>query len=525
MSTISVKYGEVATGVRFVLRDDVYIKTDAGAVKRSMPRDEKTHTFPMGMEVKIESTKQPVSEKLKPKKESTVSNLAKVTPMEVSLENLERAANQGAELANTVVHTLTASLKLARVAKELSEFLNPEVMTEVFMPLRNKSFGWREDKQYSIDVYHEVWVDMLLKGALPTGDEVLVIGGRGYLQKAYFARRVRMLDGLKDLTLMPGKVESKVGGALVEMTAKWNYKDKPMSIERIGTSALMCRLNNGQGADAALGKAERKILAQIFKQLTGSEISDAEPEGETILSATVVNSGKEVEAEVLSGTEKAKAALRQNRPVEKKEAEAAAIAKEAMAETPAEKTAPAAQKIEPKPAQVEPKPEAAQAAPQTSAAEPAKEKKTRQKAEPKAEVKPEDKPATEEEKAAILAMETAPVRMTPEEMETRGVIGESVIRVFEVKSMGKAYPNPNDKSVYFVRITTSDGDKVDVYDVKPGGLGHHIKNLMMAKKLVSADCRNDENGNTVVVFADDAEKVEQAQPTQDIVDDFGDDPS
>ncbi len=265
-----------------------------------------------------------------------MSNLSKelITPLAV----LDEAAKEGAELSKVIVSTFTQSIQLAQLALKISNALSPEVMAQVFLPLKGKDFGWRVDKEYSLDVYQDVWTSMTLKGALPVNDEVLVIGGRGYLQKNHFKRRLRQFPGLTDLVVLPGKIEAKPNGMFVEMTATWKLNGKEMSRARIGASAIPVRLNNGQGADAGIGKAERKILADVFTMLTGSDLGDDEDNSDIGIhsgpSATI--SATIVEEAPKSTTTEVKEALKRGRP--KKEVEVTStetVTVESTEQTPA----------------------------------------------------------------------------------------------------------------------------------------------------------------------------------------------
>lgn len=198
-----------------------------------------------------------------------------------SMDQLESIIKESTALENSVHNTIAAAVTYALMAQQLEAALTPKVMAEVFMPLKGKDFGWTTDEPPGQSKYGPLqlsiaWVSALFKGALPFGGEVLIISGRPYLEKPYFTRMLRNYKGLTEFVWSPGKVEMKPGGALVEATATWKLNGTPMSVERTGTRAIPIRLNNGQGADAALGKAERKIKAQVLSMITGSTFDDAD---------------------------------------------------------------------------------------------------------------------------------------------------------------------------------------------------------------------------------------------------------
>lgn len=211
---------------------------------------------------------------------------------ESQLAAIEQVAAENAELVvSGVAQTLTQAFTLAAAVEKVSELLTPDVMARL-ISLKNKGrLGWRTDKEYTPDQYHALWVDMILRGALPVNDEVCCIGGNGYLEKNYFRRRLKTYKGLTDLRIQPGKVEMKPSGALVEMTLICLIDGEERKVERLAGSSIPVRLNAGQGADAALGKAERKIMAQFWGQLTGSvqTMSDSDAGLEDLQDSTVRN--------------------------------------------------------------------------------------------------------------------------------------------------------------------------------------------------------------------------------------------
>ncbi len=282
-----------------------------------------------------------------------------LTVIEANLSALDKIAGESNALATTAKNSFAAALVYSIQVQKIEALLSPEVMAQAILPLANKDFGWREDKpgSYSVEEIKNVFVSAVLHGALPVNDEVLVISKRMYLQKNHFRRKVREFPGLTDLVLLPGKISLLPNGALAEMTATWKLNGKEQKIERIGSSAIPIRLNAGQGADAAIGKAERKILAAIYTQLTGSDIGDEEPED---LSDLTPAKAKEVESTATvveekkpqNGTEAVKAALKEK----KKTAAAPAPAEADDGVTPwsePESDAPSAEEIAAKKAQAD----------------------------------------------------------------------------------------------------------------------------------------------------------------------------
>ena len=139
----------------------------------------------------------------------------------------------------------------------------------------------------------------MIKGARLVGNEFTLISGRAYLNKEHYERRLRELDGFADLDIQAG-VPSMAGGggALVPIMATWTFRGQPFSLERtlrksadgsVDDRRIPVRINNGQGADAAVGKATRKLLAQIHRRLTGSDMSEDDQEDLETIDGEVID--------------------------------------------------------------------------------------------------------------------------------------------------------------------------------------------------------------------------------------------
>lgn len=214
---------------------------------------------------------------------------------EIALAKLDEAAANGCQLTRSLKATFSGALTVARVAQQIRLALTPELVQEVLMPLMETDFGWRTDgKKYTLEQIRDAWVDAALKGAVPVNNEVTLISGRAYLNKNYFSRMIRELPGMTDFVAIPGKlIMLPNGSALVEYSATWKLNGKAMQLLRTKDSAIPVRLNNGQGADAALGKAERKFKSGVFSMITGSTFEDDDFDVEDLRPVAVVTERKE----------------------------------------------------------------------------------------------------------------------------------------------------------------------------------------------------------------------------------------
>jgi hypothetical protein len=187
----------------------------------------------------------------------------------------------------TALEALGAIRKGFRMAEgvgRMKKLIDQEVMRSI-MPLQNTSLGFRTDKPDGYDerIVRDCFIEASLRGLHPVGNEWNIISGRCYVTKEGFTRLLRELPGLTDLRLSFG-VPKGAGdrGATVPAKATWKYHGKADSLER----EIPIRVNGGMGADAILGKAERKLRAAVYSQITGTTMSDGEADGSDAIDIT-----------------------------------------------------------------------------------------------------------------------------------------------------------------------------------------------------------------------------------------------
>lgn len=174
------------------------------------------------------------------------------------------------------------ALKFASGMRMLSRALTNEMLQDVML-LQGKSLGFRTDKDksggYDIDTVKVCFMEALMVGAYPVGNEFNIIADRTYLTKEYFTRKVKQFPGLTDLNLQPA-VPQLMGekGALVAFLVTWRLHGKPCKLEKTlrkledGSTVderIPVKVNAGMGSDAIIGKATRKMLKAVYEQLTG----------------------------------------------------------------------------------------------------------------------------------------------------------------------------------------------------------------------------------------------------------------
>lgn len=217
--------------------------------------------------------------------------------------NVESEHEDGANLASIIDATveqysitayvdeigLSPALKLAKGMRLLEEKLTDKIMQEI-MYLQGSKLGFRTDKDdkggYDVKTVRHCFIESLLRGARPVGNEWNIIAGNCYLTKEFFIRAMSTMPGLSDLTLEFGVPEYKNGNALVPCTASWSYKGRQDSLtcdkvhdaqgRLLGDNSISVRVNNGMIVDAIYGKAERKMRARIMSRITNTQWSDAD---------------------------------------------------------------------------------------------------------------------------------------------------------------------------------------------------------------------------------------------------------
>lgn len=170
---------------------------------------------------------------------------------------------------------------MAAGIRRLKDLITDDMMKDI-MPLQGSSLGFRTDKDkdggYSMPVVKECLIEAVLRGLQPVGNQFNIVSGRCYTTKEGFTHLMKTLPGLTDLKLTFGVPKMQQGGATVDAAATWKYNGAADSLTR----ELAIRVNAGMGADAVLGKAERKIRAAVYAQITGTVLSDGDAEQEPI---------------------------------------------------------------------------------------------------------------------------------------------------------------------------------------------------------------------------------------------------
>lgn len=223
--------------------------------------------------------KPPVSEA------KTTSEFEKLLEMPAGFERLEEAARLCSEERLAGMSSMKRAYTVAKSVELMRRLLTDEVMA-VFMQLMDTPVGFRTDhgpgckdkagKQlapYTVAVVRECLIHAFMSGLMATGNMFNIISRRMYITKEGFTYKIHELPDVTDPKMVLDVPKMVTGGATVKATMTWVKKQ----VTNLVTREFPIRVNSGMGADAILGKAERKIRAAAYAQMTGS---DPLPEGD-----------------------------------------------------------------------------------------------------------------------------------------------------------------------------------------------------------------------------------------------------
>lgn len=196
------------------------------------------------------------------------------------------------------------AITMAGAIYDIRRHLTDQVMNTVIMPLMNSKLGFRTDKDpsrpswdknsrsmkaptpYPVETVRECLIEATLRGLPVVGNCFNIIASNAYTTKEglwfLIGKRVPGLTdfkvsiGVPRMIKPPGDArnasDDEAKGAVVACFATWKLNGAADRIER----EIPIRVNAMMGADAIMGKAERKILAAAYAQITGTMLGDAD---------------------------------------------------------------------------------------------------------------------------------------------------------------------------------------------------------------------------------------------------------
>jgi hypothetical protein len=187
-------------------------------------------------------------------------------------------------------------IAVAQAVGDMRLMLTDDVMKPV-MALMNTPLGFMTDKDpsrpawdkkangyvtpepYPVEVVREAVIEAKLRGAHLVGNEFNIISKRFYAAKNFLERKVKELTkGTIEICTHAPVLSADGTSAKAKCSARWEFSGEKFDIglRPEDQCEFVIRVNASMGADAIVGKAERKLYARIYKRLTGRPILDGD---------------------------------------------------------------------------------------------------------------------------------------------------------------------------------------------------------------------------------------------------------
>lgn len=202
------------------------------------------------------------------------------------LAELDKIAAEEFKMVQTdTAKKFTSAMMVAAQVTKIKAALTDDVMKHLILPLKDcGSLGFQTDEgqrqqSYTVEQIRTCATEAILRGAMPIGGEFMIFQGKTFFQKPFYERKVRSHPGISNIELICSTPRMMQGGALVEVTARFNIDGKPVTLERTGQNAIAVKLQGSGGADMAIGKAEKRMYRFMMSYLEGYA-PPAEPDDE-----------------------------------------------------------------------------------------------------------------------------------------------------------------------------------------------------------------------------------------------------
>lgn len=223
-----------------------------------------------------QTTRGTVFERAPAKGTAPSSELATFNPM----QNVDPKTLATLRQADSMIQTCAPAEMVARSVVEraivmantvgaLRAILNDDFMRDTVHPLMDTPIGFKTDKpgQYDVDTVRECVIVALLRGANIIGNEFNIISKNTYFTREFFSRK--LTDLVTDLRIDLSVPVMRNGGAVVSAKASWIVDGTKQEM----ACDIPVKVNAGMGADAILGKADRKIKYRIYCRVTGTSFT------------------------------------------------------------------------------------------------------------------------------------------------------------------------------------------------------------------------------------------------------------
>lgn len=204
-------------------------------------------------------------------------------------------------LANNNKELFEKAFAISSAIVELKEILTPEVMKPM-MALQGNKLGFKTDKDqsggYALEVVQNCIIEATLSGLQVVGNQFNIISGSMYGTKEGFGYLLKGIPGLHyEIIFDLPRINPDKTGAAVVAHVSWTIDGKTFKRKL----DLPIKMNSHMGADAVLGKAERKARKWLYSTLTGTDIGEGDVQDvpHAVVSSEVAPVKEEKESERL----------------------------------------------------------------------------------------------------------------------------------------------------------------------------------------------------------------------------------
>lgn len=170
-------------------------------------------------------------------------------------------------------NTFMRAFALAKGVEQMRSTLSDEAMRPI-MSLQGSHIGFRTDRDekggYNVQTVRECFIAATLNGLTPVGNMFNIIAGKFYPTKEGFTYLLNNMPGLA-YQIDNSVPVMKNGGAIVTVDIKWSLNNNGTQRQ---VKEIPVRVNAGMGADAILGKADRKAKKWLFEHITKKPMPD-----------------------------------------------------------------------------------------------------------------------------------------------------------------------------------------------------------------------------------------------------------
>lgn len=186
-------------------------------------------------------------------------------------------------LDTEITGKLSKALVLGNAIATLDTLLNKEIMKPI-MQLKGSKLGFRTDKDYPVEIVKRCFIEALLIGVEPIGNQWNIIAKNLYVTKEGCTHLLSKIKGLSYSVVpsIPKVTKNADGefGAIVKVKIFWTYKGKEKSqdLEFACKGASDRDGKHCTSADAYNGKGERKAKHWLYQQISGQYVGEGDAE-------------------------------------------------------------------------------------------------------------------------------------------------------------------------------------------------------------------------------------------------------